>query len=166
MKHSILMQYFFQHPSSTVGVRELSRALALPVASVQRELQRLTKEQLILRLSSSHYDVYQANISNRNYIFEKKFFIIKQIIVSDLLDILNKKYFPRLVVLYGSCASGEYAQDSDMDIFVECEQAIREVKTIAGHHVHFYQSQELKKVPKHLRESILSGLVLQGIVRL
>jgi predicted nucleotidyltransferase len=104
-------------------LREISRKINLAPKSVKIYLDELEKENLIIKKEHRihKYPVYYANREDEYFKFLKRLNTIRSIKESGLLDYLNDKYMPEVIILFGSASKGEDIKDSDIDIYLQCE---------------------------------------------
>lgn len=111
-----IMEWFSRNPGRKVYVNELSKIIQLSNASCSRILNVLERKGFLSRekMGKAHYYELIDNFATREM---KRFFLIMRLHESDLVEYLSGNN-PGLtnLVLYGSCATGEYDEKSDMDI--------------------------------------------------
>jgi len=111
-----VLEWFSRNPSTKIYVNELSRTVQLSNASCSRILNLLERKGLLEReeLGRAHYYMMRDNYITREI---KRFFLILRLHESGLIEYLAKRD-PSLtnLVLYGSCATGELDENSDIDI--------------------------------------------------
>ena len=83
-----------------------------------------------------------------------------------MLDFIVESINPRLVILFGSCAKGEYNKDSDIDIFVQGEGSLDLSKFKLKHKVNIFYEHDINKLSVELRNNIINGIILYGVLRL
>ncbi len=163
---------FFEKPTSRFQLRELARLTRLSTTAVKARLKQLLEEKIIKIEREKHYTFYKSNWNAPEYKWAKKFYNIKQILDSGLLEHLDEKLnYPEVVVLFGSAAKGEDAEKSDVDIFalvtVKREPMIETyVKKISRPiRILIMNKAEFKLAKKknlELINNILNGIILKG----
>jgi predicted nucleotidyltransferase len=149
--------------------REIARKVGISYGSANRVLNDLALRGLLMRRRVGKMLFYSFNRSDPIYKPFKIFISIA--LIRPLID--NMKSFASEVVLYGSCARGEDASKSDVDLFIisedkeEALRLIRNYKFLKGfEHLKIepviFSPAELPKSEKGGREFL--SLVREGIV--
>jgi hypothetical protein len=100
-------------------LRELSRVSGLSTTGVKSALLELLGSKLVVKTREKKYEFYEANRNDENYKLHKKFFNVKLLYDSGVLDYLEKELnHPEAMILFGSASKGEDAETSDIDLFV------------------------------------------------
>jgi len=111
-----VMEWFSRNPGKRVYVNELSRLIHLSNASCSRSLNLLEKKKILEmeRIGKAHYYRLIDNYATREL---KRFFFILRLHGSGLVEHLSENN-PSMtnLILYGSCATGEYDENSDIDL--------------------------------------------------
>ena len=94
--------------------REIVRQLNLSLGTASKNLRILEEEELIIKENLGRLTIYQANMENP---------LLKELkIVFTLMEIdgliKELKEFSSKIILFGSCATGEDRQESDIDLVV------------------------------------------------
>ena len=72
---------------------------------------------------------------------------------------------PKSIIVFGSYAKGEDIEDSDIDIFVECEEEKLDLEPFEKQlkrKVQFHFKENFKAYSKELRNNIINGIILRG----
>ena len=86
-----------------------------------------------------------------------------------VIEYIKNKTLPSSIVLFGSCAKGEYKKNSDIDIFVEAQETrldISKFEKILKRNINLLFEKELMNLSAELRNNILNGIILYGFVKL
>lgn len=162
-----IKELFFENPSQEFYLRQIAKLTGTPKTTVSRILKQLLKEKLILRKKSVPFDKYIANTENTLYKFYKKYFIIEKLYKSGLLEYIVNETHPKALILFGSCAKGEYNKNSDIDIFVNSsETALNLEKFRLKHKINLFFEPNILNLSKELRQNITNGIILYGMLRL
>jgi predicted nucleotidyltransferase len=166
-----VLQVFFDDPiSSGVGfqLREISRTIALAPKSVKIYLEELEKENLIVRKRIHGYPMYYANRDDDYFRFLKKLNTLRSIEESGLLDYLNDRCMPDVMILFGSASKGEDIKTSDIDIYLQCgEKKI----DLAGYEkklkrkINLFFEKNFNRLSDELKNNIINGDKLRGYFR-
>src|SRR3990167_1956336 len=87
----IISEYFFVNPTAKLRVREIERALKLPLPSVIRYCNELEQEGILTTNKIGNANFYTSNRGSQKYILEKKLYNIKKIYESGLIEYLKRK---------------------------------------------------------------------------
>ncbi|MBS3159239.1 nucleotidyltransferase domain-containing protein [Candidatus Woesearchaeota archaeon] len=165
------LEVFFDNPMKEFYLMELSHFLGLAHTSIKKNLVQLTRlgfiTEKIIKRGKRKFPVYKSNIENKNF---KKYKIISNLSIlseSGLIEYLEEKLFPKVIVLFGSYRKGEDMIDSDIDLFVECKKeelnlSLFEKKLKRKIQLHF--KEDFNSFPKELKNNIINGIVLYGFL--
>jgi predicted nucleotidyltransferase len=167
MGHTEIKALFFEHPGKEFYLRQIARLAKTPKTTASRVLKSLLGEGLIKRINKEPNDVYLADTQNPMYRFYKQFWIIEKIRRSGVIEHIVEATHPNAVVLFGSCAKGEYNKESDIDLYVEGQDTPLDLERFRlGRKVHIVFYTGIRNVSRELRQGILNGIVLYGFVRI
>jgi len=161
-----IINLFYENPNKEFYLRQIARITNIPKSTVARKLKQLLKENLILKKKSEPYNYFIANQKNIIYRLKKKFYIIEKIYKSGLIEYLEKKTLPKAIVLFGSCAKGEFDKDSDIDIFINSSEIQLNLKDFhLKHKINVFFEANVLKLSPELRQNILNGVLLYGMIK-
>jgi predicted nucleotidyltransferase len=117
-----LLKIMALSPESSFNINELSRRTEFSIRGVDRELKNLFSGGILTRIVSGNQHRYQLDPScpiNK----EIKGIIIKTVGITDLLENVLQPVENEIkqAFIYGSFASGDYGNDSDVDLFIVSE---------------------------------------------
>jgi predicted nucleotidyltransferase len=128
-----LLTVFLTSPESTFYQKELANLAGKGLYAVQRELSRLEKAHLLIRMPIGNRVYYRAN--RKHPAFED----LKRVVLKTmgLGDALRSALAPlgdnvRLAFIYGSCARGEETAESDIDLLLVGNLSLRKASTVLG----------------------------------
>ena len=135
-----IVEFFLRAPSATVYVKELAGSLGMSSFTTSRILAQLKKEN-ILKCNVRARAKFYSLVDNPMVRALKQFRILADIEKARLVeDILSVDEDIVSVALYGSCASGDYDEKSDLDLicisdvkeigFVECIRQLEQTLKI------------------------------------
>src|SRR3989344_3009211 len=101
----IISEFFLINPTAKLRVREIERTLELPLPSVIRYCKELEKEKILAIVKTGNVTFYTASKSEK-YLLEKRFFNIKLLHESGLIEYLRQELSNPAIVLFGSFAKG------------------------------------------------------------
>ena len=163
-----MMAPFFRKPSRELGVREFARLANLSPATASARLKRLEAAGLLKYRRERNLDLYSANLESPSYRDLKTYYNIGRLRESGLLEKLDEVYLKPTVILFGSAAKGIDTETSDFDLVVVSEvgrdfSGKKHYQTILGRELQIFPVKDLKGLRnKHLIDSVLNGIVLQG----
>lgn len=170
----ILMKIFFENPTKGFQLRELSRISKISTTGVKSALLELLDENIIVAVKEKRYEYYEANRDDSDYKIAKKFFNVKTLYETGLIDYLEKGLnHPEAIFLFGSSARGEDVERSDIDIFILAsikkeldlslfhKQLKREIKLMIMNKDEFKRAKE--KSPE-LINNVINGISLSGFL--
>ncbi|MEK6834973.1 MAG: nucleotidyltransferase domain-containing protein [Nanoarchaeota archaeon] len=160
---------FFENPSREFYLREISKITNVPKTTVQRILLELKGKELITKIKTKPYPKYRANTENFYYRYYKKTSIIEKIYKSGLIDYLIEERNPSIIILFGSCAKGEYDIKSDIDLFLGANENkidLNEYEKKLKHKINIIFEQNLGDLNTELRNNIINGEKLYGFIKI
>lgn len=160
-----VLKVFLDSPIQEFGLREIGRLAKLAPVSVLNYLKEFEKEELIMKLKSKGNPVYKAGRENENFVFYKKLSTLYELHNSRLIEYLWQKLAPEALILYGSYAKGEATENSDIDVFVigkKKEIELDKFENILGREIHLMFDNDIKNIPKELKNNLINGLILKG----
>lgn len=168
-----ILKLFFEDPfPKDIGfqLREISRKVKLAPTSVKRYLNELEKEKLIIKKKHRihGYPVYYANRENEYFKFLKKIDIIQSIKESNLLDYLEDTCMPDAIILFGSASKGEDVKDSDIDLFLLCNEkklTLDRYEKELKRKINIFFENDFNKLSKELKNNIINGIILSGYLK-
>lgn len=163
-----ILQEFFREPRKSFQMREISRNIKLAQVSVINHLNALLKEGLIVKDTKGIYPSFRANRDNEEFKILKKQDILLRIHKSGLIKEIEEKARPNCIVLFGSASRGEDTESSDIDLFVQSEEAninLKKYEKLLVYNVHILYGTDLKTLSKELLSNIINGIVVYGYLK-
>ena len=164
-----LLKIFLFNPTEEFRLRELSRLSNISPPSVMSYLKGFEKDGLIKFLNKRGIPFYKSEINNEKFREYKKISIFFELNDSGLADFLWDELSPRAIILYGSYAKGESIEDSDLDLFIigkEKKINLDKYEEKLGLSIHLFFEDDVKKIPKELKNNIINGIVIRGYLKL
>jgi predicted nucleotidyltransferase len=161
---------FFRSPTTEFTLKDVSTGVKLAHTSVKAHLRQLLKEGLIRqrreRKGRRLFPLYRAEQEGATYRYYKRLYNL--ISVRDLVEYLADELMPECIVLFGSYARGEDTEDSDIDLYLQCDTAqpdlSRHEKRLHRRiQIHF--TKDFQSLPKEMRNNIGNGFILHGYLR-
>ena len=164
-----ILEVFIEHPHKGFHVREIARELKLSHAIVIKYIKELNKINLIKKNNRNLYPVYSANYGDARFLFYKRNYILFKIINSGLVDYLWKKTLAETIVLFGSCATGDFTEKSDIDIFVEAKEIklnLSNYGKVLKRKINLLFEPDIDNLSKGLKYNIVKGVTLYGSLKI
>ena len=168
-KWDSLLCLFYDYPTKGFQLRELSRQSKVPKTTVQRLLKLLVQRKLIIVKQKRLLPVYIANEPYFWYKWHKKQYLIRVIYNSRLIDFLEDTFHPSCIFLFGSGAKGEYVANSDVDIFLQCQEKSVDLTSYERklkRKVNLLFKDDIRKLSPELLNNIVNGTKLSGYIKL
>ena len=109
-----MLSFFLLHPGETLFEREISRKAGLSPSSTNHSLKSLYKAGLLKRKQSGKMCFYSVDSTNP---YLEQFKILNNLLLIEPMIEKLKKYSHK-IVLFGSWAEGDDAENSDIDLFI------------------------------------------------
>ncbi len=113
-----ILQALFQNPSRSLHLRELARISGMSVGSVQAEVNKLSKIELLLQRRDGNRLYFSANTENPIYEDIRNIVIKTTGVRPRLLEALNHVDGIHFAFVYGSFAQNNQSANSDIDLMV------------------------------------------------
>jgi predicted nucleotidyltransferase len=170
----LVLDVFFDNPlPAGIGfqLRELSRKIRLAPKSVKLYLEELEQEQLILRKEHRihKYPVYYGNAENDYFRFLKRLNTLRSIKECGLVDYLDGKCMPDVMILFGSASRGEDIPESDIDLYLRCEESkldLSRYEQALNRKINIFFEKNFDKLSEELKKNIINGDRLKGYLNL
>jgi len=165
----IISEYFFVNPTAKLRVREIERALKLPLPSVIRYCNELEQEGILTTNKIGNANFYTSNRGSQKYILEKQLYNIKQLHESGLVEYLKIILSNPAIVLFGSYARGEDTEESDIDLYIETpskkEISLEKFEDKLKRKIQVFRYKNLKEISSpHLANNIINGITLNNYI--
>lgn len=164
-----MLKLFIEEPDAGFSIREIARRLKQSHATVLNHIAPFVKTELVSINKTTLYPTYRANTANKHYLFYKKNEIAFEISQSGLIEYIWEKALPSCIILYGSCAKGDYRKGSDIDIFVEANETkldLAKFEKSFGRPIHVLFEPKIRNLASPLQNNVLNGIILHGFVKL
>ena len=168
MGQSEIKELFFENPSKQFYLRQIAKLSNTPKTTAARILRKLSKQGIIQKIKEKPFPKFFANTENPMHGFYKKVFILEKIYSSGLINHLDS-LSPKAIILFGSCAKGEYNRDSDIDLFIlspgtkiNLEKYEKKLK----HSINLVFEQDINNLSNELLNNIINGTKLRGFLKL
>ena len=162
-----IREHFLIHPTSKLRVREIERTLHIPLPSVIRYCKELEEEGILSTAVTGSVRFYTAS-RNETYRLEKKFFNIKRLYASGLIECLKQELSNPAIIVFGSYAKGEDIENSDIDLYIETSAkkqiGLAKFKKMLQRDIQVFSYRTLKDVQPNLANNIVNGVILNGFI--
>ena len=152
-------------------MREVARILKIAPATASNKLKLFGKKGLLKERKERILKLYKSNLDNELYLDIKRFYTVRKIKDSGLIQELNKFYLKPAILLFGSASQGLDVENSDMDLLIISEKTkefpnLKKFEKKVNKRIHLFVVREIKDLKnEHLINNILNGAILQGEVR-
>ena len=110
-----ILEFFFNHPTQEIHLKELARKLKMSPRSVKIYCDEFEKENILICRKQGNLRIFSLN--NENYVVrEAKRAYIATLLKELHIDKISENAIS--IAIYGSHATGEYDEKSDIDILV------------------------------------------------
>jgi predicted nucleotidyltransferase len=164
-----IKEYFFQHPTVRLRVRQVEREVKVTLPSAIRYAKELESEGILKRIQISGVTFHQADRTSKRYLLEKKLYNIRQLHETGLVDHLKGQCRDAAMILFGSYEKAEDIEDSDIDIFIQAKK--KQVKGLdiyekkLGRGIQLFTEPKIRNIRnKDLANNILNGTRLNGFI--
>ena len=164
-----ILELFIEFPIKDFSVRGIARNLKLSHATVLKYIADLKKMSLIKKKEATLYPTYFANTESQKYKFYKRNWLIFKINELGLIDHIQKETLPSTIFLFGSGAKATFTEKSDIDIFVEANEAkldLAKYEKKLNRKINLLFEQNINNLSKELRNNIINGVVLYGFIKI
>ncbi len=167
-----VLNVFFDDPLPEGGhqLRQIARKINLAPKSTKQYLNILEKEKLII--SKPHrvygFPTYKVNWDNEEYKLKKRLYNIKSLYDSGLINYIDDKLMPHVIVFYGSAAKGEDTTESDIDLFIqssEKEPDLTKFEKLLNRKIHIFLENNFKNRGIEYKNNLINGIVMKGYLR-
>lgn len=168
-----VLKAFFENPNpegTGFQLREIGRITNLATTSVKRYLNELVNEELIIK--SKHrihaFPVYWANTDSEKFRFLKKIETIMTLKDSGLIDFLESKCMPDVIILFGSASRGEDTIKSDIDLYLMCKERkmdLQDFEKKIKRKISLLFGKDFGELSSELKNNIINGIILKGYLK-
>ena len=157
-----LTEAIFENPEKSFTIREFASITKIPKSTIQRYVIALQKEHVM--------DKENKFIITNYTKFKKASHLIDKLFASGIIDYLEAKLLPSVIIVFGSVRKGEYNKDSDIDIFIETTKGniidISKFEKKLKHKIQLFKESDINNLPKELFNNIVNGIKLSGYLRI
>lgn len=168
-----VLKVFFDDPLPKTGfqLREISRKISLAPKSVSRYLKELEKEGFVREEKHrvNKYPLYYANRDSDIFKLYKKIDMLISIEECGVVEHLNDKCTPDVIILFGSASRGEDIAESDVDLFLQSKQKDIDLKHFErkiNRKINVFFSEHFNKLSNELKNNIANGIKLRGYLKI
>ena len=162
-----IMEFLFRNPTTSFMGKEIANKVKVSQTAVAKSINRLSKIGLVTREKRILLSI-KLNRDDKDLFNLKRIYNLKNIYSSRLLEKLSKDLPGSTIILFGSYSTGEDTEESDIDLAIigykerKIDLAKFESKLQRKIQIHYFD--DLKKLDKNLRESIIDGITLKGAI--
>lgn len=157
-----IMEQFFYSGLNRLQTSKIIKKTGYDFKTVKKYLKDLTNLDLIKKHDDLNIPTYEANYRDKFFLNIKREKIVDDIFINGLPQYLNKRLGETACILFGSCARGDYYEDSDIDIFIQSKKVRMDVsgyeKRLKRRINPFFEEKW-----QNLSEGMKTGLLNDGI---
>jgi predicted nucleotidyltransferase len=165
----VILQEFFDKPTTSHQIRELSRSTKIGLPSVINHTNFLIKEGFLTKKQFGVYPALFANTDSEKYRLHKQQNMVMRMVDSGLLNLIVNKTLPSSIILFGSAARGEDTEASDLDLFVQAKEQhidLARFEKQLNRKINILFEPDFRKLSKELGTNIINGIKLHGYLSL
>ena len=117
-----IIEQFFYSGLDRVQTSKIIEKTGYDFKTVKRYLKDLINLGLIKKHEDLAMPTYEANYRDKFFLNIKRQKILDDLFTSGLPQYLHKKLGETSCILFGSCARGDYYEESDLDIFMQSKR--------------------------------------------
>src|SRR3989344_1432213 len=164
-------ELIFNRPNATFHIRSLAKETGLSTTAIIQAVKELS-DFLIVEKTAITTNV-KANVESEAYRFYKKIFNLYRLERYNIIQTLKDAYRAKTIVLFGSFAKGEDAEESDVDILILTSHkdvtgitdSIAEYERLLNRRINLHLLSSLEKSSSEFKNAIANGMVLHGYVK-
>jgi predicted nucleotidyltransferase len=164
-----IKEYFFINPTNKLRVREIERALKLPLPSVIIYCKELQKEGILTKIEIGNVVFYASDRTNKNFLLEKRIYNLKTLYSSGLVEFLKIELSNPSIIVFGSYSKGEDDEKSDIDLYIETpskkELNLKKYEEKLQRKIQAFRHKKISEIKNNgLINNIINGILLNGFV--
>ncbi len=167
----LVARVFFDEPAKAHSLREIARKAGIAHTALKSHINVLRRNGVIAekreKIGKRIWPIYKAAFESDSYKLYRKLDMIYRLHSSGFVSYLERTYQPDCIVLFGSAARGEDAEDSDIDIFLQAsdrEVALSRFESALKRKIQLHIKPRFRQYPDELRNNIANGIVLYGFL--
>lgn len=170
-----VLNVFFDDPIKQGAIdgfylKQICEMTNLSPISVKTYLEEFIDAKLILKeVISSKFIFYKANRDDKKFQIAKSLNMIYRIYVSGLSQYLIEQCNPKSIILFGSASRGEDLILSDVDIYVQAEYKILDLKpfeAILKRKINILFEPNFESLSSELKNNLINGVKLDGFLKI
>lgn len=165
------MEIFFINPTKKEYLMDISRTIGLAHTSVKKNLAKLVKLGLVIesieKKGKRKFPIYMASTGSKLFKEYKMIYNLSSLLESGIIRFIEEKLTPNSIVLFGSYSRGEDTEDSDIDLFVECDKEdinLNKFEKKLNRKIQLHFKKNFVQYPKELKNNIINGIVIRGFL--
>ncbi len=162
-------KFFFENPTKRLRVRQIEREARVALPSAIKYSAELEKEGILKSTEISGVRFYSADRSSKKFLLKKKFYNIKKLHESGLVDELCSKYANPVIIVFGSYSRGEDIEKSDIDLYIESSKKqnfdLDKYERLLERKIQVFNFASAYEISnKELANNIINGTILNGFL--
>ena len=163
-----ILELFMYQSTRDFSIRGIARQLKLSHVTVMNHINELIDLKLIRKKEETLYPTYYANTESKKFRMYKVRAIVFTIEKSGLIEYIRGKTLPSSIILFGSCAKGNYTEKSDIDIFIEASKTklgLEKYEKKIKRSINIIFEKNISNLSHELKNNIVNGVILDGFIR-
>ena len=163
-----VLEVFFDNPNGKFYIREIARITKLNPNTILNITNKLEKQELIKREKKKYIVELSANF-NDNFKQLKRISNFERLIKSRIIEFLNYKFSPEVIVVIGSYSLGEDIPNSDIDLVILTKKDYTDInlnkfEKELNRKIHLIITG-YNKISDEFYTNLINGIVLYGAIR-
>jgi predicted nucleotidyltransferase len=162
-----ILRVFFDSPGKVFQLRELSRRTKLGLPSVRNHVACLLKDGFVREVQESVYKGFRLADSQKVRSYKRNDLLVR-LDDSGLLDLLERRFRPSCIVLFGSAVEGRDDERGDIDLYVQAEGDLPDLdkyEKSLNRNISILLEPDSGKLNKELLNSLANGVTLRGFLK-
>jgi len=164
-----IAELLFTKPNSTFHIRGLAKETGFSTTAITKSIKELEQQNLITVEKTAITTNIRSNIESKKYQFYKKILNLYRIEQYNLLELLQKTYRAKTIVLFGSFARGEDIEGSDIDFLIITNKRekinLSKYEKIFQRKINLHVVSSLNKSTNEFKNGIANGVILHGYLK-
>lgn len=156
----------------SLNQRNISKILKVSPTAVSKSIEKIEKEQLVKTEKDKSTNILAIRLLRENpkVIQMKRIENLNLLNISGLIEYLEENFPSCTIILFGSYSNGEDTTNSDIDIAVigakQKTLDLHKFEISLERKIIIQNYTNLKEINKELKQSILNGIRLSGVIEL
>ena len=167
---STIIEQFFYSGLNRLQTSQIIKKTGHDFKTVKKYLRELKKLGLIKEHEDLKIPTYEANFRNKFFLNIKREEVLNEIFVSKLPEYLNKRLGEKACILFGSCARGDYYEDSDIDLLIQSKKvkiSLKKYEMKLKRKINIFYEKKWQNLNSGMKTGLLNdGITINGRLKL